>query len=93
MWNYRLVFLLPIFGTRFERLLHNNKFSFFIENELVSQSQCGFKQEDSCINQLLLIAYEIYKSFNDGWKVRTVFLDIPKSFDKVWHQGVILELK
>ena len=68
-------------------------FSFFIENDLISQNQSGFKPVDSCINQLLSISHEIYKSFYDGWEVRGVFLDISKAFDKVWHQGLILKLK
>ena len=68
-------------------------FSFLVENNFISQNQSGFKPGDSCINQLLSITHEIYKSFDDGWDVRGVFLDISKAFDKVWHQGVILKLK
>ena len=68
-------------------------FSFFIENELTSQNQSGFKPGDSCINQLLSITHEIYKSFDDGWELRSVFLDISKAFDKVWHEGLLLKLK
>ena len=60
-------------------------FSFFIENGLISQNQSGFKPGDSCINQLLSITHEIYKSFDDGWEVRGAFLDISKAFDKVWY--------
>ena len=68
-------------------------FSFFIKNDLISQSQSGFESGDSCMNQLFSITREIYKSFDDGWEVGDVFLDISKAFDKVWHQGVILKLK
>ena len=46
---------------------------FFIENELISPNQLGFKPSDSCINQLLPITHEIYKSFDDGLEVRGVF--------------------
>ena len=35
----------------------------------------------------------IYKSFDDGWEVRGVFLDIPKAFDIVWHERFLLKLK
>ena len=68
-------------------------FSFCIENDLISQNQSGFKPGDSCINQLLSIKHEIYKSFDDGWEVRGVYLDISKAFDKVWHEGLLLKLK
>ena len=68
-------------------------FKFFIENELISPNQSGFKRGDSCINQLLAITHEIYKSFDDGFEVRGVFLDISKAFEKVWHEGLIFKLK
>ena len=74
--NHRPVSLLPVCGKVLERLLHSEMFSFFIENDLISQDQSGFKPGDSCINQLLPITHEIYKSFSDGWEVRGVFLDI-----------------
>ena len=48
----------------FERLIFNKIFGFFIENDLISQHQSGFKPEDPCINQLLSITHEIYQSFD-----------------------------
>ena len=41
----------------------------------------------------MAITHEIYKSFDDGYKVRGVFLDISKVFDKLWHKGLIYRLK
>ena len=70
-------------GKIFERLLYKEIFSFFIENGLISHNQSGFKPGDFCINQFLSITHEIYKSFDDAWEVRGVFLDITKAFDKV----------
>ena len=67
-------------------------FNFFIANKLISSNQSGFKPGDSCINQLLSITHEIYKSFDVGLEVRSVFLDISKAFDKVWHYSIIFKL-
>ena len=63
-------------------------FSFFTENGLICQCQ-----SDSCINQLFSITHDIYNSFDVGWKVRGVFLDISKAFDKAWRKGVLFKLK
>ena len=65
----------------------------FVENDLISQNQSGFKPGNSCINQLISITHEIYQSFDDGLEVRGVFLNISKTFDKVWHEGLIYKLK
>ena len=91
--NYRPISLLPICRKIFERLIFNEMFGFFIENDLISQHQSGFKPGDSCINQLLSITHEIYQSFDEGFDVRSVFLDISKAFDKVWHDGIIFKMK
>ena len=68
-------------------------FKFFTENSLISQNQSDFKPGDSCTNQLLSITHQIYKSFGDGHEVRSVFLDMPQAFDKVWHKCLIFKLK
>ena len=64
-----------------------------MENGLMSQIQSGFKKGDSCINQLLSIAYNIYQSLDQGYGVRRVFLNIPKAFDDARHKGFITKLK
>ena len=87
--NYRPVSLFSVF----QRLIYNSLFEYFIENDLISPDQSGFKPGDSCTNQLISITHKIYQSFDDGFEVRSVFLDISKAFDKVWHNGLIYKLK
>ena len=52
--NYRPVSLLAICGKIFERLIYNRLYEYFIENELISSSQSGFKPGDSCIKRYYL---------------------------------------
>ena len=77
----------------FERLIYNNLCEYFIDNDLISRNQSGFKPGDSYITQLVSITHEIYESFDDGFEVRGVFLDISKAFHKVWHEGLIYKMK
>ena len=65
----------------------------FLLEALISANQSGFKPGDSCINQLLLITHNIYKSFDDGYEVRDVFLEISKAFDKVWHDRFTFKIE
>ena len=75
------------------QLLYNKLFSFFSENNLISPKQSGFRPGDSCTNQLLSIAHEILSVFDDGHKVRGVFLNISKACDRVWNEGLHFRLQ
>ena len=57
------------------------------------QNQSGFKPGDSYVNQLLPVTHEIYKLLDDGFDVRSAFLDISRVFDKVWYGSIIFKLK
>ena len=67
-------------------------FTFLTENNLISPNQSEFRPGDSCVNQLLAITHEIYKSYHERFEVRGVFLYISKVFNNVWHEGLLLKL-
>ena len=91
--NYLPISLLPVSSKIFGRLLCGSMFKLFTENNSISLNQLGFKPGDSCVNQLLSITHQIFKSLDNGHEVRSVFLDMSKAFDKVWHKGIIFKLK
>ena len=64
---------------------------FFNENNLISPKQSGFKPGNSCINQLISFTHEIYEALDATLEVSSVFLDISKAFDKLWHEGVLFK--
>ena len=85
--NYRPVSLLPICGNILERLMFNEMFEFLLKINLFLLVSLVLIN-----NQLLSITHEIYSYFDEGLEVRSVFLDISKTFDKVWHDGIIFKL-
>ena len=71
--NYRPVSLLSICDKIIERVIYNEMYPYLIGNNFISSYKPGFKGGDFCINQLLSIKHETYKSFNEGFEVRGVF--------------------
>ena len=53
--HYRHLSPLPICDKFFEKLIFNEIFKFFIENELIPPNQSGSKLGQSCINQINLL--------------------------------------
>ena len=86
---------LPSFSYRTWSRINDPLFNYFQSNRLFTPSQSGFPPGDSCIAQLLSIIHEIQTAFDENptVDVRGVFLDLPKAFDKVWHDGIIFKLK
>ena len=65
------------------------------ENKLLCHAQSCFIPSDSWECQMLLIFYDIYKSFdcNPPLEVGETFLDISKAFDRVWHDELTYKIK
>ena len=91
--NYRPISLLPIFAKIFERTLFANMHNFFTSNGLITKNQSGFQPGESVTNQLICLVESSHSSLDINLVVRSVFLDMSKAFDKVWHEGLLFKLK
>ena len=93
--NYRPISLLPILAKVYERIIFKNLYSYLISNNLITKNQSGFRPGDSVTNQLLSLVNAIHTACDDKncLEVRSVYLDMSKAFDKVWHEGLVFKLK
>ena len=62
--NYRSIYLLPIFGKIFEKIIFNKIYSFILEEKLLNPNQSGFRPSDSSVNQLFAVTHEIFEAFD-----------------------------
>ena len=73
-----------------EKVLKNSFMILFIVIYVI-RHQSGFRPGDSTVNQLLAITHQIYSAFEATCteETRAVFLNMSKSFDRVWHEGLL----
>ena len=89
--NYGAILLLLVARKIFERILYNNIYEFFTENNLMFPNQLGFKPSDPAINfYLSLKKLTNYLTIALGGGIS---LDISKALDKVWQKGLLYKLK
>ena len=92
--NYRPISLLPVISKIFEKLIYDSLYPYLASNMPINPNQSGFRHSDSTINQLISITHTIFQAFdcNPPLDVRSMYLDISKAFDRVWHDGLIYKL-
>ena len=91
--NYRPISLLSCVGKVFERCIHKHVYYFLSTNHIITESQSGFLPGDSTVNQLLCIYNNLCFNWDQGITSQSVYFDISKAFDRVWHRGLILKLE
>ena len=66
---------------------------YLVVNRLISKHQFGFRPGDSPTSQLLYLVHTIHLALDEQKEVRSIFLDMSKAFDKVWHDGLLCKLQ
>ena len=91
--NYRPISILPSLSKVFEKLIHKHLYSYFETNNLLYNSNSGFRKYHSTTSNILEVTHKILIAKDSGCSSRIVFLDISKAFDKVIHSALLFKLR
>ncbi|GBN40312.1 RNA-directed DNA polymerase from mobile element jockey [Araneus ventricosus] len=90
--SYRPNSLLPTLSNLGEKLILNRYITHATKLRLPMPQQFGFTPQLSTTHQLLRVVENIHEEKNSNLVTAAIFLDIAKSFDKVWIEGLIHKL-
>lgn len=90
--NYRPISLLSCLSKIFERIILIRLNKHIRENEIIPNTQFGFRAQHSTSHQLLRITNNIKSNYSNKKSTGMVLMDIEKAFDSVWHKGLLFKL-
>lgn len=90
--SYRPISLLPILSKLFEIVFLKRLKPIIEQNCLIPMHQFGFRHSHSTIDQVHRITNLIEKALEERKICSSIFLDVSKAFDKVWHAGLLTKL-
>jgi hypothetical protein len=91
--NYRPISLLSVLSKPFEKHIYKATLQHLTQNDLIIDSQSGFRQKHSCHSALTKIIDNWHLNINNGKMCGAVFVDFKKAFDMIDHDILILKLE
>ena len=91
--NYRPISLLPAISKIFEKVAYGQVYDYFVENNLLYESQYGFRKLHSTELATLEITDKITKELDQGKLPLAIYLDLSKAFDTIDHNILLEKLK
>ena len=91
--NYRPISLLRICAKLFQRILYNNIYILYPTILLLLTNLDSNQVTQPISYDILPTLFTLHLIQTFHVKVRHVFLDMSKAFDKVWHEGLLFKLK
>ena len=90
--NYRPISLLPIVSKILERIIANQLMQYLENQNLLSNSQHGFRSKLSTETALITVADKIYENMDKNHITLLTLCDLSKAFDSVSHEILLKKL-
>ena len=80
-------------GTLAERIIIERLNWWLEHNNIITPCQAGFRSSYTAEHQLNILTQEIQNGFQMNKNSIAVFVDLQKSYDKVWRQGLFIKMR
>ena len=91
--NYRPISLLPTISKIFERIIHNQMYDYFNDNNLLAEQQYGFRKLHSTEFAAVKLADYISKQMESGKIPCSLYIDLSKAFDTLCYDILLHKLR
>ena len=83
--NYRPISLLLTISKLLERIIYKRTYDFLNNNNLIFNSQYGFRSKHSCDNAFQELIGNVIKNKENNKSTIAIYLDLSKAFDTISH--------
>jgi len=91
--NYRPISLTSVVGKTLERLIKTSITCHLERNNLIKETQHGFRSKLSCLSNLLDFFNKVTEIYDETKAVDLIYLDFQKAFDKVPHERLLKKVE
>ena len=91
--NYRGITIMSCIGKLFNSVLNNRLDDYLSENNIISETQIGFKKKARTIEHMFVLTLIEKYTKQSNARLFTCFIDFKKAFDSVIHKAVFLKMQ
>lgn len=91
--DLRIISILPALSKIFERILYNQTYAFFIDNNIIPPTQCGFRKNYGTSVALANVTDDVIRACDKNMNSILILLDYSKAFDTINHALLVSKVK